>query len=96
MKLEEIEAKILEIEAQMSSADFWADKAQAQKLVKELQELKTAREGGGGTSGPYDSYDAILTIFSGAGGDDAEDFSSILLNMYLKFFSARGWSTRTL
>jgi len=26
-----------------------------------------------------------MTIFSGAGGDDAEDFSSILLNMYLKY-----------
>lgn len=96
MKLEEIEEKILEIEAQMASADFWADKAQAQKLVKELQELKIAREGGGGTSGPYDSYDAILTIFSGAGGDDAEDFSAMLLNMYLRFFASRGWSARVL
>jgi peptide chain release factor 2 len=28
-----------------------------------------------------------MTIFSGAGGDDAEDFSSILLNMYMKFCS---------
>ena len=32
-----------------------------------------------------------MTIFSGAGGDDAEDFSRILLEMYLKFFDKRKW-----
>ncbi len=37
-----------------------------------------------------------MTIFSGAGGDDAEDFSAILLNMYLKYFGKKGWSTTIL
>ena len=32
-----------------------------------------------------------MTIFSGAGGDDAEDFSRILLEMYLKYFSNKNW-----
>ena len=40
----------------------------------------------------YDKGDAIMTIFSGAGGDDSEDFSAMLLTMYRKFFTRRGWS----
>jgi peptide chain release factor 2 len=32
-----------------------------------------------------------MTIFSGAGGDDAEDFSAILYRMYQKFAAKRGW-----
>jgi peptide chain release factor 2 len=33
-----------------------------------------------------------MTIFSGAGGDDAEDFSAMLLSMYRKYFDKQGWS----
>ncbi len=40
----------------------------------------------------YEKGSAIMTIFSGAGGDDAEDFSSILLQMYLKYVANKGWS----
>lgn len=81
--------KIEEIENQMSDPEFWSDKARAQTLVKELNELKANANGGG----KYDKGNAIMTIFSGAGGDDAEDFSHILLEMYLKFIANKGWST---
>jgi peptide chain release factor 2 len=46
--------------------------------------------------GKYDRGDAIMTIFSGAGGDDAEDFSHILLEMYFKYIERRGWSVRVI
>src|SRR3989344_4843561 len=42
--------------------------------------------------GQYDKGNAIITIFSGAGGDDAEDFSRILFEMYLKFAKRRGFN----
>jgi peptide chain release factor 2 len=55
--------------------------------VRELQNLKDDLEG----VGKYDKGSAVMTIFSGAGGDDAEDFSRILLEMYLKLFARKKW-----
>jgi peptide chain release factor 2 len=77
----EIAKRIEELEREMARPDFWADKERAQAAIRELNELKSEKEGGG----KYDSGDAIVTIFSGAGGDDAEDFSRILLEMYQKY-----------
>ena len=79
--------RIKEIEKAMSTPDFWSDKNRAQSAIKELQTLKTVVEGGS----PYDTGDAVMTIFSGAGGDDAEDFSAMLFNMYRKYFEKKGW-----
>jgi peptide chain release factor 2 len=82
--MDEKEKRIAEIELAMQSSDFWLDKEKAQSLVKELQELKNAGEG-------YDGKAAIVTIFSGAGGDDAEDFSHMLFEMYQKFLKRKNW-----
>jgi peptide chain release factor 2 len=90
MTLDEIKKRITEIEATMADTDFWSDKVEAKRLIKELQDLKTMEELGPG-AGKYDAGAAIMTIFSGAGGDDSEDFSSILLNMYRKFIDKKGW-----
>jgi peptide chain release factor 2 len=84
---EEIEKKIQDLEASMGAADFWNDKNKAQLAVKELQELKSALEG----VGKYDKGDAIMTLLSGAGGDDSEDFSAMLLRMYRKYGESKGW-----
>lgn len=81
-------AKIKELEELMQSADFWSDKVKAQATVRELNELKRDVAG----VGKYDKGDAIMTILSGAGGDDAEDFSRILIDMYRKYFDNKGWS----
>lgn len=87
-----IDAQIRELEDRMAAPEFWSDKHRAQTVIKEISELKAKKEG----RGKYDKGSAIMTIFSGAGGDDAEDFSSILLSMYLKFIATRGWSVRVL
>ena len=86
-KKEAIQKKIADLEAAMGVVDFWADKNKAQAAVKELQSLKNSLEG----VGKYDKGDAILTILSGAGGDDAEDFTAMLLKMYRKYCDGRGW-----
>ena len=86
----EIEEKIKELETEMASPEFWVDKDLAQAKVKEFQTLKEDLESGG-AGGPYDRGEAVMTIFSGAGGDDAEDFSAMLLKMYFKYFEKKGW-----
>src|SRR3989344_2283872 len=87
MEKQEIEQKIKELEGNMTKPDFWSDKEKAQEIIKEIQKLKDELEG----VGQYDKGDAVMTIFSGAGGDDAEDFSAMLLKMYFKYFENKGW-----
>jgi len=84
----EIQKKIEEIEKQMSAPDFWSDKQKAQETIQEYNDLKDELVG----ASKFDKGDAVITIFSGAGGMDSEDFSSMLYSMYEKYISNRGWS----
>ncbi len=88
MDKEFIQKRILEIETAMTGGDFWNDVSAAQGMIKELQELKDSLEG----MGKYDKGNAVVTIFAGAGGDDAEDFVGMLLHMYMKYVERKGWS----
>ena len=81
--------RITELEARMALPDFWQNKEKAQAAIKELQELRENLLGGD----KYDKGDAVMTIFSGAGGDDAEDFSRMLYEMYGKYIEKKGWSS---
>ncbi len=89
IKKQEIKQRINELEAQMYALDFWNDKNNAQSVIKEIEELKNTLAGGGA----YDKGDCVLSIFTGAGGDDAEDFSRMLYEMYLKFCERKNFST---
>jgi peptide chain release factor 2 len=90
MNTEEIKSKIEDLESQMASPDFWADKNRAQSVIKEIGELKDKLEG----FAKYDKKDAVLNIFAGAGGDDAEDFVRILYEMYSRFFEKNNFSQK--
>jgi len=85
--MEDKKRKLAELETSLQAPDFWADKNRAQATLKVIADLKAEIEGGG----KYDKGDAIITIFSGAGGDDAEDFSAILFKMYQKYIDRMGW-----
>lgn len=84
--------RIAEIELEMSQSNFWNDPKDAQAKIKELQQLKDDVEG----KGKYDRLGAVFTIVAGAGGDDAEDFARILLEMYQRYAEIRGWHVATI
>jgi len=71
----------------MQSPDFWSDKNMARNVLKELAFLKEKLGG----AQKYDNGNAIVTIISGAGGDDAEDFSLMLFQMYEKYAKRKNW-----
>ena len=87
-RMEDIDARISELETAMGTADFWNDKEAAQAAVRELNDLKQKKEG----VAAFDKGSAIMSIISGAGGDDAEDFARMLFDMYVKFFSHHDFS----
>ncbi len=46
--------------------------------------------------GRYDKHQAILSIYAGAGGTDAQDWAEMLLRMYLKFARKNNWPAQVL
>lgn len=87
MDTEEIKKEIEKLEADMTQGNFWDDKIKAQATIKKIGQLKDELLG----AEKYDKGNCILSILSGAGGDDAEDFSAMLLRMYIKYIEKKGW-----
>lgn len=47
-------------------------------------------------SGKYDKNNALLEIFSGAGGQDSQDWATMLLRMYERYCTKKGFKTEVL
>jgi len=61
---------------------------EAQALEKRLEALQLTTL----LSGPYDKGGALLSINSGAGGTDAQDWAAMLFRMYTRWAERRGFS----
>lgn len=86
--MNEAEKRIAEIEALIAEPSFWENKERAQEVLRELAKMKAEVA----ELGKYERGNAVVTLFAGAGGDDAEDFARMLLEMYMKYFDVQGWS----
>ena len=77
--------------AELSGADGELDEVDAgvQALKRELQRLEEDAL----FAGEYDSGDAVVSIHAGTGGTDAQDWTEILLRMYLRWAADRGFTT---
>ncbi|KKS87879.1 MAG: Peptide chain release factor 2 [Parcubacteria group bacterium GW2011_GWC1_43_11] len=80
-----------------------AEKENDEKLLKEVSEKLTAFEARFKKhelkvflGGKYDKNNAIITISSGVGGRDAQDWASMLFRMYSRFVESRGWDANVL
>ena len=47
-------------------------------------------------TGPYDDHDAIISIYAGAGGTDAQDWAQMLLRMFTRWAEANNYTIKTL
>jgi len=69
-------------------ADVKADMAEIDQALEELQ-LEVM------LSGKYDANNAILTLHAGAGGTEAQDWTSMLLRMYGRYAERHGFTVET-
>ncbi len=47
-------------------------------------------------SSPYDKNNALVTVFAGSGGTEAQDWAEMMLRMYLRWAERRGYKTDVL
>lgn len=62
------------------------------ELVKEFHQFELLKF----LSGPYDKGNAVMYIYAGAGGKDAEDWVAILRHMYERYAERKGWTAETI
>jgi len=96
-EFENLSKKLKEIE-EFSLLDLEKESL-AGELAKEcliFNQALTLKENEFFLSGPYDKEDAILQIFAGAGGQDAQDWARMLLRMYQRYAQSRGWRFNTI
>jgi len=87
---EEIEKRLEELREAMNQPDFWADKESAKETVAEYERLKEKKQ----YVGSFADRNAVLSVVSGAGGLDAEDFARMLVDMYQAYCRRHGWDIK--
>ncbi|MFV0435257.1 MAG: peptide chain release factor 2 [Leucobacter sp.] len=98
-KLRGVEARIDDLEVLVELAQEMDDEESAREAAEELEALESAMqelEVQTMLSGEYDDRSAVVTIRSGAGGDDATDFAEMLLRMYLRWAEQHDYSAKVL
>lgn len=92
MSIEEDKKKLEELESELNDPDFWQNKEKAQEILKEIRDIKAKLA----SLNKYDKGDAVVSIYAGAGGEDAEDWARILFDMYQKFSEDKKWDLKIL
>ena len=77
---EQDEASLSEVAAELGNTKAGVEALETQTLL----------------SGEFDASPALVTIRSGAGGDDATDFAEMLLRMYLRYVEKSGGTAKVL
>jgi len=100
-KAAEISEELAELKEE---ADFWGNIEKelnqpvgiTEEKLKILEEKIKKAEFKALFSGKYDKKNAILSIYSGAGGTEAQDWANMLLRMYSRYAEGRKFKTKIL
>jgi peptide chain release factor 2 len=88
LEIEKEAADILEL-LQMNDDSVMGElETQLHTLVTRFEALKADLK----LIGPFDDYDAIVSIYAGAGGTDAQDWAGMLLRMYVRWAEKSGFT----
>jgi peptide chain release factor 2 len=71
-----------------------AAELEADRSIAAASESLDALEMAASFSGEFDTHNAIVSIFAGAGGVDAADWAQMLARMYLRWAETKGFSTQ--
>jgi len=85
-------AEFEELEKEFEILKEIGDEREIQEFEKRLKEKEFRIF----LSGKYDKNNAILSIFAGAGGQDAQDWATLLLRMYERYCQKKGFRTQIL
>lgn len=81
--------ELLDLEDDTMRADL---SGQLDELVVRFAKMKEALK----FAGSYDSHDAIISIYAGAGGTDAQDWAQMLLRMYVRWAESHDLTVTTI
>lgn len=98
-KIEEIKASLSDISLMISLSQEEGDASLMQEAEKEMKKVEgeiSSLQLRSLLNGEYDEKNAVVTIRSGAGGNDAADWAQMLLRMYLHWCKKKGYETSLL
>ncbi|MBS1253715.1 MAG: Peptide chain release factor 2 [Anaerolineales bacterium] len=96
---DELEARVTDLTDLLELAEAADDQAIADEIAGEVDEIKLQLdrlEYRLLLSGEYDDHDAILAVHAGAGGTESQDWTQMLLRMYLRWAQSHDYHTEVM
>jgi len=84
--------ELSELQQTVSEFEQLKNETDSEKLLRKIKE----KEQQAFLSGKYDKGSAVLSIMAGAGGQDAQDWATMLLRMYQRYADNKGFKTKIL